>query len=351
MKSPDCDLGRRRFISVSSMVVGAGMLTGPRLLFASEPGSPGQGGPPQGGGGPMMGAPAKDDGTKYGKYIVLAQKNEATERGIPVVATMGGSIPDCDSMCLSGRMPPPGPMPGHDTWEKHAVPEYLIHLGSDPDDPMDLGADVELYLGKGKLREKYEFSKTTAVYLPAGLPHCPWYVRNIKKPMTFVNIMVGMPSWGPNDQSDEVLTKADLAKAKTSGDLFGKYLLSGVGKDVKHPEGGQMLAYTDCTRIASAPITRIIRYRPEKAPYSILGAQSREYASFLMFLGIDNDDASKLGAGIELRMGTEREVHTFDKSALVYVPPGVPHELSAKSAEKPFNFVEVVLGPEFPGTI
>lgn len=213
---------------------------------------------------------------------------------------------------------------------------------------MDLGADVELYLGKGNLREKYEFSRTTAVYLPTGLPHCPWYVRNIKKPMTFVNIMVGMPSWGPNDQSDEVLTEADLARAKTSNYRFDKYLLSGVGKDVKHPEGGQMLAYTDCTRIASAPITRVIRYRPEKAPYSILDAQSREYASFLMFLGINNDDASKLGASIELRMGAEKEVHTFDKSALVYVPPGTVHELKAKAAEMPFHFLEIGLGPEFP---
>jgi hypothetical protein len=297
----------------------------------------------------MMGAPAKDDGTKYGKYIVRAQKNEATERGIPVVATMGGTIPDCNSMCLSGRMPPPGPMPGHDSWEKHAVPEYLIHLGSDQEDPMDLGADVELYMGKGSLREKYEFSKTTAVYLPAGLPHCPWYVRNIKKPMTFVNIMVGMPSWGPNDQSKEVLTEADLAKAKTSKLRFDKYLLSGVGNDVKHPKGGQMLAYTDCTRIASAPLTRIIRYRPEGSPYSILGTQTREYASFLMFLGIDTDDASKLGARIELCMGEEKELHTLDKSALVYVPPGVAHGLKITAADQPFHFLEIVLGPEFPG--
>jgi hypothetical protein len=118
----------------------------------------------------MMGAPAADDGTKYGKYVVLARKNEATERGIPVVATMGGTIPDCDSMCLSGRMPPPGPMPGHDTWEKHAVPEYLIHLGSDPDDPMDLGADVELYLGRGNLRESMNSTKPQPCICPPASP-------------------------------------------------------------------------------------------------------------------------------------------------------------------------------------
>ncbi len=342
MKPVDFKIGRREFISVSSMVLGAGMLAKSNLLFAAE-------GAPQDGGRPMENSPAKDDGTKYGKYIILAQKNEATERGIPVVATLGTEIPGCDSMALVGRMPPPGPMPGHETWEKHAVPELLIHLGNDPDDPMNLGADVELYLGKGKWREKYEFNKTTAVYLPAGMPHCPWHVRNIRKPVTFANILVGRTWWGDNDQSKDVLTPEELARAKTSGRIFEKYLLSGVGKDVPNPRGGGMLAYTDCTRIASAPLTRVIRYRPEEAPYSILAPQTREFASFLIFLGIDNDDASNLGAQVELHMGEEKEKHAFNKSALVFVPPNTPcGPIEVKKADMPFNFIEVVLGPEFP---
>jgi hypothetical protein len=240
-------------------------------------------------------------------------------------------------------------MPGYDSWEKHAVPEYLIHLGNNPDDPMDLGADAELYLGKGDLREKYEFNKVTAVYLPAGLPHCPWNIRGIRRSMTFVNIMVGMSSWGANDQSTEVITDAELARAKTKNRIFEKYLLSGVGKNVKDPVGGKMLAYTDSSKIASAPLTRVIRYEPDKAPYSILDTRNWEYPAFLIFLGIDEDDASKLGAQVELCMGKEKEKHTFDKSALVSVPAGVPYgPLKVTKAKTPFNFIEIVLGPEFP---
>lgn len=347
MKIFNGSMGRRQFISVGSMVLGAGILAKQSgLLFAAEA-------PPQGGGGPMgMGAQTVDDGTKYGKYIVLSKKNEATERGIAIVATMGNVLPGCSSMALIGRMPPPGPMLGHETWEKHAVSEYLIHLGNNPDDPMDLGADVELYLGNGTWREKYEFNKTTAVYLPAGLPHCPWHVRNIRRNMTFVNLMVEQTTWGPNDESEDILTEEELAKAKKSGYIFNKYMMSGVGKDMKDPEGGKMLAYTDCTKIASAPLTRVIRYNPKDAPYTIVDAQTHEYGTFFIFLGIDDDDASVLGAEVELQIGPEKEKHTFNKSALVWLPPDLAHgPFKVKKADKPFNFLEVVLGPEMPPAV
>ncbi|MBN1627498.1 MAG: hypothetical protein JW944_13325 [Deltaproteobacteria bacterium] len=355
MKIFSDNIGRRRFISLSSMALGAGIIANQSdLVFAAE-GSH-QGGPSQGqggtspGGGGTASAQAKDDGTKYGKYIVLSQKSGPNERGsIPVVATLGNAIPGCDSMALIGRMPAKGSMTGHDSWERHDAPEYLIHLGNDPDDPMDLGADAEIYLGKGRWRERYAFNKTTAVYLPAGLPHCPWHVSNIRKNMTFVNLMVGRTWWGDNDQSTEVLSKEELAKAKISGYIFDKYMLSGVGKDVKDPKGGKMLACTDSTKIASAPLTRIIRYNPEGAPYSIFDTQTHEYATFIIFLGMDEDDASVLGADVELCMGEEKERHAFNKSALVWVPPNLKHgPLKVTKATKPFNFLEVVLGPELP---
>jgi hypothetical protein len=342
-------LGRREFISVSSMALGAGVLAkSSNLLFAAEGGPQGQGSPPPGGGSPQ-GQPS-DDGTKYGKYLVLSKKSEPNERGaIPVVATLGTNIPGCTSMALIGRMPAKGSMTGHESWERHEAPEYLIHMGNDPDDPMELGANAEIYLGKGKWREKYNFNKTTAVYVPAGLPHCPWHVTNITKPMTFVNLIVGKTWWGDNDQSKDVLSKEELAKAKTSGYIFDKYILSGVGKDIKDPKGGKWIAYMDSTKIASAPLTRIIRYNPKEAPYSIIDSQTHEFGTFLIFLGMDNDDASVLGAEVELYMGEENEKHTFNKSALIFIPPNLKHgPIKVTKASIPFNFLEIVLGPELP---
>ena len=110
-----CNIGRRQFISVSSMVLGAGMLSKPsNLLFAAN--------------GPLQAATGvKSDGTKYGKCITLAVNNEPTERGINMFP-MEVDFPGFSTF-ISGRMPPPGPMPGHAAPEKHnGEIEYLIHL-------------------------------------------------------------------------------------------------------------------------------------------------------------------------------------------------------------------------------
>lgn len=355
------NIGRRSFISMSSMVLGAGMLARPTgMLVAAEGATQGQGGPAQGG-------QIKDDGTKYGKYITFAVKSEPTERGIQMFP-MGGSIPEGFSGIIIGRMPPPGPMPSHDSHEKHdGEIEFLIHLGNNPDDPMDLGAEADFYLGRGKWREKYEITKSTAVYLPDGMWHCPWKVKKITTEMTWVNVRIGESSQGgmppggapgggeggaPPMMTQEALPAEELAKAKTSNYIFDKYLLSGVPKDMKDPKGGKWIAYTDCTKIAGGALTRIIRYNPEEAPYSIIDSQTHEYGSLFIFLGTDLKDCTDLGAEVDLIIGPEKEKHTINKSCYLYVPADTVHgPFKVTKASKPFNFLEIVAGPELPGAV
>lgn len=362
------NLGRRRFIKVSSMVLGAGMLTKPsRLLFAADRSSQVEGS-------------AESDGTKYGKYIESGyrEENQDPERGIFIAQTDKNVIPGCP-LGRFVRMPGPGPMPGHGSHERHEVPEYLIHLGNDPDDPMDLGAEVEFYLGRGKWREKYVFTKSTAIYLPTGFWHCPWHIKKIWKPMTFVNVMVGETDitlsggpapgeggqagpppgeggresqGGPPGMMMQELSEEELARAKTSNYIFNKFMISGVGRDMKDPKSGKWIAYTDCTKIAEAPLTRIIRYSPEEAPYSILDTQTHEYGTFLVLLGTDYDDPFDLGAEVDLYIGPEKEKHTITQSSVAFIPADLVHgPMKVKKAQRPFNFLEIVIGPELPGAV
>jgi hypothetical protein len=343
---------RRQFLSLSSMALGATVLAKPfNLLHAAED--------------TALAKEEADSGAgKYGSNIILSQKAEAGKRGIPMFNTMDLSIPEFSSV-LIGRMPPPGPMIGHEIHEKHdGEKEYLIHLGNDADDPMDLGADVELYLGRSKWREKHTFNKATSVYLPCGLWHCPWHVRNIRRAVSFVNIRVkydlpAEPSTykitklkmgGPPTQSSESLSAEELSRAKTSGGIFGQYLLPDSVKGKEDPKGGKWLAYLDCTMIAEAPLTRVLRYRPLNEQYSIIDEQRHEYGTLFVMLGTNLNDHTDLGAEVELSIGPEKEKHTIDKSAIVYVPPRTEHgPFVVKNARAPFNFVELVGGPEMPG--
>jgi hypothetical protein len=116
-----------------------------------------------------------------------------------------------------------------------------------------------------------------------------------------------------------------------------------------NPKGGKWIAYTDCTRIDGGALTRIIRYNPEEAPYRIINSQTREYASLFIFLGTDLKDCTDLGAEVELIIGPEKEKHVIHKTCYLYVPADTVHgPFKVTRAGKPFNFLEIVAGPELP---
>ena len=48
-----------------------------------------------------------------------------------------------------------------------------MFVGTDPADPMDLGAEVEMWLDD----EPYTITQTTALFVPKLVYHLPMYVR------------------------------------------------------------------------------------------------------------------------------------------------------------------------------
>lgn len=51
----------------------------------------------------------------------------------------------------------------------HPYPEILGFVGTNPDDPWDLGGEVEFWVDG----ECHRITKSTMVFLPPNLPHCP----------------------------------------------------------------------------------------------------------------------------------------------------------------------------------
>jgi hypothetical protein len=62
-----------------------------------------------------------------------------------------------------------------------------LNLGNDPDNPQDLGADVEFCINNQCLT----FNKTCATYIPKGIPHGPMTWKKIKKPNLLMPIIFG----------------------------------------------------------------------------------------------------------------------------------------------------------------
>jgi len=66
----------------------------------------------------------------------------------------------------------------------HDFDEYLLFMSFNPDDTENLGGEVELWMEE----EKHIFTKTTLVFIPRGLYHCPLYIRKVDRPFGFIAI-------------------------------------------------------------------------------------------------------------------------------------------------------------------
>ena len=66
----------------------------------------------------------------------------------------------------------------------HDFDEIVGFVGNDPDNPADLGGEVEFWLED----EKYLLTKSCLIYAPAGLRHCPLRVTRVDRPFLFLAI-------------------------------------------------------------------------------------------------------------------------------------------------------------------
>ncbi len=68
----------------------------------------------------------------------------------------------------------------------HKYPELFMHLGTDPDNPMDLGAEVEMCVGPEM--EKHVITRSTIICLPANFVHGPWRILKVTRPFLLVTV-------------------------------------------------------------------------------------------------------------------------------------------------------------------
>jgi hypothetical protein len=86
---------------------------------------------------------------------------------------------------LPGYVPTKGDQIGS---HRHDFDEVLAFFGTDPDNPHDLGAELEVWIGG----EKHIVTKSCLIFVPKGVKHCPIYFQNMTRPI--LHFMCGMGS-------------------------------------------------------------------------------------------------------------------------------------------------------------
>lgn len=132
--------------------------------------------------------------TKYDKYFITETPRHPDH---PQSRDLISDIPWCDSLVIENELD--GAVKGAyyletcmvlrtGTVERltiahtHPFDEYLLFVGTNPEDQFDLGGEVELWLGG----EKHMITKTCAVFAPAEMPHCPLIVHRVDRPFIFI---------------------------------------------------------------------------------------------------------------------------------------------------------------------
>lgn len=88
----------------------------------------------------------------------------------------GNVVPGAYQMNCSWYMKATDFAPGAHT---HTYDELIGFFGSNPEDPYDLGGEIEFWIED----EKFMLTRSTMIFVPKNLKHCPMILHRIDRPV------------------------------------------------------------------------------------------------------------------------------------------------------------------------
>lgn len=121
----------------------------------------------------------------YEKYIKrnvqLQQHPHLTEVKNPVLSLKGAQDFENRNFSLSW-WPITEPFEMISKTHAHDFDQFLMFVGGDLTNMMDLGGEVELTMGEEGKLETFVFNTAAMVYIPAGMLHCPLNFKTVNDP-------------------------------------------------------------------------------------------------------------------------------------------------------------------------
>jgi hypothetical protein len=118
----------------------------------------------------------------------VGRNTAVTGRRLPSMTYMSNEfVPGCNVYVEYGwiwDVPEPNPLIGEHT---HDYDQIALHIGTDPENPEDLGAEFEIVIDG----EPVTINKTHSLYLPKGLKHGPVTWKRVDRPVIEMTITLG----------------------------------------------------------------------------------------------------------------------------------------------------------------
>jgi hypothetical protein len=109
------------------------------------------------------------DKSKYDKYVVYVPKKSAPGAPFPSLTLMSNElVPGSNiEVMFNWILKKPDMNPEKPFSHAHDYDEMIINIGTDPNNPEDLGGEVVGFLGD----ERHTLNKTSAVFVPRNVEH------------------------------------------------------------------------------------------------------------------------------------------------------------------------------------
>jgi hypothetical protein len=278
-------------------------------------------------------------------------------------------------------------LPGWKEWDQvihgphvHKYPEVIFHLGTDPKNPMDLGAEVVMHMGPEM--EEYVITQSSLVYIPANFIHGWWYIKKVTRPFIIFEINQNgihteksYPELVPEEVRKRLMwvdqgyisperimhwpeingqKMAASLKEKPQTRKYAKYFFSGPGPG--EGEGtGKCIAHIDGDIFEGA--NEYWAHWCFEKPRNVPGWKEwddvthsphvHKYPEVVAMLGTDPDDPMDLGADIDGYLGPDMEKSPVTRSTLTFMPANFVHGPSTvKKVTRPFIFIEMNQSPK-----
>ncbi|NLM51890.1 MAG: hypothetical protein GX197_03595 [Firmicutes bacterium] len=215
----------------------------------------------------------------------------------------------------------------------HSFDELLLFFGYGEDGLSNLGAELNLSLGKEY--EQHLITKPTIVAVPRKLPHCPIYTEKLYRP--FAHMHVALSVEHGLGGATEVVEQEGNEDGKKYSHLVKSFQLQ------NNLAGADQAAYFDSKDLQDINLHMTFGMYKQTGPwYPQKGALVHPYDKLIIFFGNNADNPNDLGAEITVELGPEQEKHTFSEATVIIVPKGTPHmPIVCQRLERPYYAIQI----------
>jgi hypothetical protein len=216
----------------------------------------------------------------------------------------------------------------------HDFDEVIGFISSNPDNPRELDARMEIILGD----ETHFLTKSCLVHVPAGMKHCPLTFREVNRPVFFFTL-APISRYGrtpemmkPSGEGDRKRPEFVPPEPDASGTRYGRYIITEPKPHAPPPSDKS-------AEPPRARATQVVSLDDEVSPGAFYAdfvwlwsgdltmspePHAHDFDELIGIVGCSGSENPRtVGADVSIAIGDEK--HSIKQSSLIFVPKGLTH--------------------------